>query len=47
MIDAPSWSPVTLRGSRVEVNRPGARILARHVVALPGALPHCPFGQGL
>ena len=39
MTDAPSWPPVTLRGSRVEVTRPGARTLARHVVALPCATP--------
>ena len=47
MTDAPSWPRITLRGSRVEVTRPGTRTLARHVVALPGALPNCLFGQRL
>ena len=47
MTDAPSWPPVTLRPRRVEVTRPGAPTLARHVVALPGAVLNCLFGQEL
>lgn len=46
MTDAPSWPPVTLRPRRVEVTRPGAPTLARHVVALPGAVLNCLFGSG-